>query len=316
MADSDSTRFIRSHLKMRQLILLVELARHGSIFHAAKATKVTQPGASKLLAELEHVLGVPLFERLPRGVIPTVYGKVLIRRAEAALAEMDDAHIELTELRTGGHGMVNVGSVLTPSVSLIPKAINLLKSRQSGIRVGVTVDTSKLLVERLRAGELDLVVGRILDVAVAAELNFEPVADEPHSLIARAGHPWVNRTDLDMRTIVESRWIVPPAGSMLRDRLMELFLSYGLDQPQDIIETMALSAIPNLLIGSDAVIALPQELIRSHLDAKILTVLPFDLGLRANIYGIVTRKRHQLSPSAAAMLHALRDVVAKRSVGD
>jgi DNA-binding transcriptional LysR family regulator len=86
MRDSSSTRFIRFHLKTRHLVLLVELGRHASILHAAEAAGLTQPGASKLIGELEHALGVPLFERLPRGVVPTWYGQVLIRRAGAASA--------------------------------------------------------------------------------------------------------------------------------------------------------------------------------------------------------------------------------------
>src|SRR4051794_27852495 len=190
MRDSSSDRFIRSHLKTRHLVLLVELGRHASILHAAEAAGLTQPGASKLIGELEHALGVPLFERLPRGVAPTWYGKVLIRRAGAALAEMDAAHQEIMQGLAGVGGRVCVGSVLTPSTSLVPHAVKLLKQRNPGVQIVVSVDTSKAMVEQLRAGELDIVVGRILDPAAAAELNFEPLADEPHSLIVRAGHPW------------------------------------------------------------------------------------------------------------------------------
>src|SRR6202008_191630 len=101
MFDAQSHRFVRSYLKTRHLVLLVELGRLGSIMQAAQAANLTQPAASKLLGELEHVLGVPLFERLPRGVEPTLYGKVMIRRAGAALAEMDAAHQEITELQSG-----------------------------------------------------------------------------------------------------------------------------------------------------------------------------------------------------------------------
>jgi DNA-binding transcriptional LysR family regulator len=101
MSDPRSDRFVRSYLKTRHLVLLVELGRHGSIMHAAEAANLTQPAASKLLGELEHALGVQLFERLPRGVAPTWYGKVLIRRAGAALAEMDAAHQEVMELLSG-----------------------------------------------------------------------------------------------------------------------------------------------------------------------------------------------------------------------
>ena len=312
MPDPRSDRFVRSHLKTRHLVLLVELGRHGSIMHAAQAANLTQPAASKLLAELEHALGVQLFERLPRGVAPTWYGQVLIRRAGAALAEMDAAHQEVMELLSGLRGRVDVGCVLTPAAGLVPEAVNLLKSRQPRVLVSITVDTSKLLVQRLRAGELDVVVGRILDTEAASELAFEPITDEPHSLIVRAGHPLAGRTDLSLEELAQAGWIMPPTGSILRDRLTAMFLSQGLEPPAETVETLALPVMTNLLIGSDMIVALPRELVQPYLQTGLLCVLPFELGLRMDLYGIITRRQHQLSPGAEAMLATLREVAASR----
>ncbi len=312
MSDPRSDRFVRSYLKIRHLVLLVELGRHGSVMHAAEAANLTQPAASKLLGELEHALGVQLFERLPRGVAPTWYGKVLIRRAGAALAEMDAAHQEVMELLSGLRGRVAVGAVLTPSISLIPPAVTLLKSRHARVHVSISVDTSKLLVARLRDGELDIVIGRILDTDAAAELNFEPITDEPHSLIGRAGHPLASRSDLQLAELAQQGWILPPVASIMRDRITALFLSQGLEQPGETVSTMALPTIASLLAGSDMVAPLPVELVQPYLDSGLLTVLPYDLSLRMDMYGIITRKQHQLSPGAAAMLAAMREVVAER----
>jgi DNA-binding transcriptional LysR family regulator len=311
-SNQPSDRFVRSHLKTRQLVLLVELGRHGSILHAAQAANLTQPAASKLLAELEHALGVQLFERLPRGVAPTLYGDVMIRRAGAALAEMDAAHQEVMELLSGLSGRVAVGTVMTPSTSLLPEAVKRLKQNYPRVHVAITVDTSKPMIQRLRAGELDLVIGRILDTESAAVLNFEPLNDEPHSLIARAGHPLATRANLQLAELVGLGWILPPSGSILRDRLTALFLSQGLDQPAEIVETLALPVITNLLLGSEMVCALPTELVQPYLDAKLLTILPIELGIRMDLYGIVTRKNHQLSPGAQAMLQTLREVALTR----
>ncbi|MDL2356020.1 MAG: LysR substrate-binding domain-containing protein [Pseudomonadota bacterium] len=312
MSDPRSDRFVRSYLKTRHLVLLVELGRHGSIMHAAEAANLTQPAASKLLGELEHALGVSLFERLPRGVAPTWYGKVLIRRAGAALAEMDAAHQEVMELLSGLRGRVAVGSVLTPSAGLVPPAVALLKSRHARVHVSISVDTSKLLVARLRDGEFDIVIGRILDTDAADELHFEPITDEPHSLIARAGHPLARRSDLQLDELAQQGWILPPGGSILRDRITALFLSQGLEQPGETVSTMALPTIAALLTGSDMVAPLPAELVQPYLDSGVLTVLSYDMHLRMDLYGIITRKQHQLSPGAEAMLAALREVVAAR----
>ena len=306
MRDSSSTRFIRFHLKTRHMVLLVELGRHASIVHAAEAAGLTQPGASKLIGELEHALGVTLFERLPRGVVPTWYGEALFRRAGAALAEMDAAHQEIMEGVAGIGGRVCVGSVLGPAASLVPQAIKLLKARSPRTQVAVAVDTSRTMVEQLRAGELDIVIGRIVEPSAAAELDFEPLADEPQSLIVRAGHPWLERHDLALDDLAGAAWILP-AGGRVRDQLMALFVSKGLEQPVDIVETISLPLVPRLLADSDRIVALPRELVHTQLEAGTLALLPFDINLRADVYGIVTRRRHHLSPAAEAMLAALRE---------
>lgn len=312
MSDPRSDRFVRSYLKTRHLVLLVELGRHGSIMHAAEAANLTQPAASKLLGELEHALGVQLFERLPRGVSPTWYGNVLIRRAGAALAEMDAAHQEVMELLSGLRGRVDVGTVLTPSTTFLPAAVILLKQTHARVQVSINVDTSKLLVSRLRAGEFDMVIGRILDNEATDELQFEPVTDEPHALIARAGHPLAQRGSLQLDELARQGWILPPAGSIVRDRITALFLSHGLEQPGETVSTMAIPTIASLMENSDMVAPLALELVQPYIDSGRMVVLPFDMGLRMDLYGIITRRQHQLSPGADAMLSALRTVVAQR----
>jgi DNA-binding transcriptional LysR family regulator len=179
----------------------------------------------------------------------------------------------------------------------------------------VLVDTSRLLVEQLRKGELDLVIGRVLDSESAAQLSFEPLTDEPHTLVARTGHPLAGREDLRLPDLAQLGWILPPAGSILRDRLTALFLSAGLDQPQQTVETLSLPVITALLGQSDMVSAVPTELVQPYVDAGLLTELAFDLGLRMDAYGIVTRGGHQLSPGAELMLGCLRDEARRRQLG-
>lgn len=307
MSDPRSDRFVRAYLKTRHLVLLVELGRHGSIMQAAQAANLTQPAASKLLGELEHALGATLFERLPRGVEPTRYGKVLIRRAGAALAEMDAAYQEVSEMMSGLRGRVALGAILTPSTTLVPAAVTLLKARHARLNVSIEVDGSKRLIERLRAGELDIVIGRVSDASIADEFHFEPITDEPHSLVVRAGHPLLGARGLDLADLARAAWIVPPADSVVRDRIASLFLAQGLDQPAETVSTASLAVATTLLLGSDMVAPLSTELVKPYLDAGLLAALPYELNLRMDVYGIVMRRHHQLSPAADAMLEALRE---------
>ncbi len=303
--DLPSERF-RSRLKTRYLVLLNALAHHGSIMHAAASAHMTQPAASKMLNELEHLVGVPLFERLPRGVKPTPYGEIMIRRASAALAEMDLAHHEVMTLRSGLGGRVAIGTVLTPATGLLPEAVLRLKQDHPRLHVAIEVDASKTLIARLRAGALEMVVGRILDPEADDELDFEPLSDEPHCIFARAGHPLADRADLGLADLADAGWILPAQGSILRDRLNALFVSAGLRLPAQTIETTSLPMITQLLVRSDMVVALPREVVRTQVELGQLVALPIGLELRLSPYGIVTRRHHALSPGAVAMLRVLR----------
>jgi DNA-binding transcriptional LysR family regulator len=160
--------------------------------------------------------------------------------------------------------------------------------------VSIEVDNSKQLVERLRSGALDIVIGRIYEPSGASELRFEPITDEPHSLVVRAGHPLLGVSGLGLKELAEQTWIVPPAGSVVRDRITSLFLSQGFEQPLD---TVSAAALPVMM---------------TQLDSGQLAVLPFDLNLRMDVYGFITRRQHRLSPAAEILLGALREVAAAR----
>ena len=307
MRDPLADRFVRTHLKTRHLVLLVELGKHGSILRAAEAAHMTQPAASKLLAELEYALGVQLFDRLARGIAPTWYGEIMIRRAGTALAEMNTAHQEVMELFSGLRGQVAIGAVMTPSTSLVPRAVQRFKEHHPRVNVSIQVESSTRLLQQLRAGELDVMIGRLLSgTDTFSELKFEPLQDEPHRLIVRAAHPLAGRSDLEWEELAQAAWILPASGSVLRDRLSTVFLSKGVDLPVNAIETSAMPVITSLLLNSDIVIALPPETVQHYLAAGSLVELDVDPGLRMDAYGIITRKQHRLSPGAQAMLDVLR----------
>jgi DNA-binding transcriptional LysR family regulator len=101
---NSSPWYVRARLKTRQLLLLIALAEEGNIHRAAAALNMTQPAASKLLRELEAMLDVQLFERMPRGMRPTRYGDALIRHARAVVGSLDQAQEEVLGLKAGHLG--------------------------------------------------------------------------------------------------------------------------------------------------------------------------------------------------------------------
>lgn len=296
-----------ARIKTRQLVLLAHLDRERSVLRAADAVGMSQPAASKLLRELEEVLGVPLFERHARGVEPTAYGEIVLRRAHSVLSEIQRAQEEVEAMKRGEHYRVAIGSVMSPVTDLLPMALALLEQHHPKMVVGVETDTSRPLVAKLLEGQLDIVIGRILDADSAAALAFEPLADEPHSLIARAGHPLSRRRRLRIEDLVDQAWVLPPAESVLRERINAMFLQRGLPLPSRIVETSSVPMATHLLRRSDMVVALPKEVVRPYCDAGMLCVLPIEINVRMDSFGLITRRGHPLSRHADEAVRALRE---------
>lgn len=295
-----------SRLKTRHLVLLLHLDEQGSVLRAAEAARMTQPAASKLLAEMEALLGVTLFDRHARGVQPTWYGQVLIRRARSALLEISRAQEEIAALREGRMGQASIGTVVNPGTNLIPQAVAAIKRDHPDILVRIEMDYSRPLVARLLDGQLDMVVGRIMDPDGAIDLDFEPLADEPHSVIVRHGHPLCSRRALRHADLAPYGWIMPPPDSVLRNRLETMFLERGVQGPRNVVETSSLPVTINLLRSSDLLTALPVESVAPYVQTRQLAVLPLELGVGMESFGIIRRRGHLLSPAAQRMLEALR----------
>src|SRR5688572_398872 len=117
----------RLRLNARQIAFLVKLDEERSVLKAAEAIAMTQPAASKLLRCFEETLEVKLFERHARGVVPTRYGEIHIRRARAMLSEMNLAQEEIVALKRGSSGRVSIGTVISPGTNLVPMAVKLVK---------------------------------------------------------------------------------------------------------------------------------------------------------------------------------------------
>jgi DNA-binding transcriptional LysR family regulator len=304
---------VRSYLKTRQLILLVRIDEERSLVRAAATVGLTQPAASKLLRQIESAFDVKLFDRHARGMTPTCYGEILVRHARMALSELGLARDEIVALKSGLSGKAAIGTVLNPGTNLVPTAVVRMKQHYPGILASIEIGPSRELVRKLLQGDLDMVVGRVLDCTRADELVYEPLAtDEPHAVIASAEHPLAGRKELQLEQLIEQPWILPPPGSLVRDKLTDMFVQHGLSRPTNIIETDCLPVITGLLQQSNRLVALlPEEAVQSCFKAGILTVLVRNLPLGVGAFGLITRRHHKLSPGAQIMLSTLREEAEK-----
>lgn len=296
----------RNRLKTRQLLLVVALADEGSIHRAAAALSMTQPAASKLLRELEESIGAVLFERLPRGMRPTLYGDALIRHARAALGSLDQAREELAALKAGHLGHVAVGAITSPGLRLVPPAVAAVKGTHANVRVSVTIDTSNALLEHLAQDKLDIVLGRLSAEHDKLHLRYEPLTGEPVAAVVRPGHPLLAQAPLSLADVQRAAWVMPPAGSVLRHRFELVFQRASLAPPANVVETAALLFITQLIEQSDMIAVLAEDVARYYARHGIVTVLPLEMDCRMDDFGIITRTDRLPSPAVEVMAEAIR----------
>jgi DNA-binding transcriptional LysR family regulator len=299
--------FLKARLKTRQLLLLIALDDFRNIHRAAEELHMTQPAASKQVKDLEEMLGVKLFERLPRGMEPTLYGETMIRHARMALNSLALAHDDIATLKAGLTGQVEVGVIMAPAMSLLPRAIARVKQDAPLLRIGVQLETSNVLLDKLQRGTLDFMIGRILDGGnAAAGLIYEELTDEPACAVVRPGHPLLDHPAPGLGDIADRPWILPPHGSVLRYRFDMMFRRAGLTPPANVVETTAMLVVTALLQQTDSLHVMPREVAQYYASLNVMRILPIELPCTMDAFGIVRQQDHLLSPGADLLLRAVR----------
>lgn len=287
-----------NRLKLRQLELLVQLAEHHSLARAAGAMSVTQPAATKLLQETEQILGVALFERLPRGMRATPCGEIMMRHARTALAALDRGREEIAALIEGASGAVAVGSVRAATSSLLAPALAAVRTSRPSLRVSVLVDAAEILIPRLREARLDIVLGHVPASLGGRDLAFEPMLEETLVTVSRAGHPLSRKKRLAWKDVARSEWIVYPQETPLR-ALFEGMLS-------GVIETASVVATTMMLERTDMLAVMPRDVAEHYASRGLVEILKLKLPVTLGRIGIVTHKDRQLSPAANAFIGEVR----------
>ncbi len=299
--------YLRSRLKMRQVLLLVALDEHRNMHRAAAAAAMTQPAATRLLGDLERLLGMRLFERSARGVAPNAYGESLVRHARAILATLDHAREEIIALSAGATGKVALGALLVAAPVLVPRAVARFKARHPNHTVLVREGTVAGLLPMLRRGELDLVVGRVSGDVSGEGLRFETFYEEPVCVVARHGHPLARRRRLRLAQLNRWQWIVPTPEAPYRRRLDAAFRQAGVEPPHRLVESLSILVNRMLVQETDMLAVMPREVARSHAASAAVRILPVALPPPSGPVGVITVAGRALPPAAIDFVHCLRE---------
>lgn len=302
--------FLRVRLKLRHLQLFLALEEHRNLHRAAASLAISQPAASKLLGDFESQLGVTLFDRHSRGVTPNWYGEIVIRHARSILSELHHAGEELNALREGNAGVVSVGTVMAPAVTILTSAIERVHRELPGLKVSVDVDVSKSLIPRLMEGEFDFAITRIPEGFPAEQFVFEEIGEEEICFVCRAGHPLAGVAMPDLPDMAAYPWSLQPSGALMRQRVDHLLLQHGVLPPSQIIDTPDILVSLALVAKSDTLTVTSRQVADLLCAPQRFRLLPFSESLSVQPYGLVSLRKQRLSPGAGALMSTLRELIA------
>lgn len=300
-------------LRLRHVKMLLSLAQTHNLSHSAIQLNATQPGLSKWLKDLEEDIGLPLFERHARGLVPTPYGQVLIAHAARLEAQLDRASHDMAALREGGSGRVIIGASGAAASDTVPLAMLRILDQMPNARISLVEGTTDRLMVQLSQGELDLALGRATPEFNDPALEMEPLFFDQIHLVVRPRHPLLQVKQLTWQDIYAYRWIIWPKGTPVRNALDSALSEAGQALPADVIETNSVTANLTLLNNSDMIGVASHRAALRLTQLNVIRILP----MRLSGFGAVAlywSRDAFLSQAVQLAMQCLRAVVAEYTI--
>ena len=224
---------IESRVRFRHLQTFLEVARQKSVVKAAGLLNVSQPAVTKTIRELEEALGVAVFERDGRGIRITRSGEIFMRHAGMAITALRQGIDSVANGGTDGGVPIRVGALPTVSARVMPHAMSLFLREKTDGAIKIVTGENAVLLEQLRLGELDLVVGRLAAPDRMTGFFFEHLYSEQVLFVVRAGHPLLGEREDVFQRLGEFPVLMPTRGSIIRPFVERFFITNGVARHSD-----------------------------------------------------------------------------------
>jgi len=300
---------IGRRIRLRDLHILLAVVQAGSMAKAGTRLAVSQPAVSKAIAEMEHVLGVPLLDRNPQGVEPTHYGRALIRRSLAVFDELRQGVKDIEFLRDPTIGEVRIGSAEPLASTLVTRVIERLARQHARITFDVVHDDPVSLLRHLDDRRVDLVLARMFGTSVEEHMNAEILYDDRIAIVAGARNPWTRRRKVELADLVDEPWVLPLLDSPMSSAVLEAFRAGGLGPPNATVIARSLSTRNSLLATGHFLSVHPATAVKLSRNYPAIKALAVELPTTHGATGIITLKGRALSPVAQLFIACAREVV-------
>jgi DNA-binding transcriptional LysR family regulator len=298
---------IGRRIRLRDLHILLAVVQCKSMAKAAEHLAISKPVVSKVVADLERVLGVRLLDRDRHGAAPTIYGAALLKRGTTAFDELREGVKDIEFLADPTAGEVRIGSTPPLSASFVAAVVDRLCERYPRIMFHIVVSETDRLLRDLIERNVDLSIQRRYDARTPDELEFEALYDDPFVVTAGVQSPWARRRKVDLAELADEWWAMPPSDSRPGSFFAEAFRAKGLDLPRVKVVTFPIGVRISLLANGRFLTVLPRSVLRFPAKPPSIKELPIELPMTGPV-GILTVKKRVLSPAARLLIDCAREV--------
>lgn len=302
---------ISRRIKIRHLEAFVEVARQKSVGRAAITLSLTQPAVTRTIRELEEIVGAALVERDGRGIKLSHQGEVFLSHAGSGLAAVRGGISALANVTNASGPPVRIGALPTVSATVMPGAVAdfLASGLKSPLRV--ITGENRVLLDQLRKGDLDLVMGRMPAPEMMESLRFEPLYRDRVIFVVSERHPLAGQRQVGADILSRYPVLVPPEGSIIHPYVEQVMLEQGMARPVQAVETVSDSFGRAFLRSSDAIWIISRGVVAAEIASGEFVELPIDTGSTLGAVGLISREADRQNDAAGFFA----DILRRRTMG-
>jgi DNA-binding transcriptional LysR family regulator len=307
---------IGRRLRFRDLHVFFTIARQGSMAKAATTLGVAPPTISEVVADLEHALGVPLFDRGPRGVEPNLYGRALLKRGLAAFDELKQGIREIEFLADPTVGELRIGCDESLAAATVPAIIDRFSQQYPAVVLDVSDIDLRTYPPSLKEQGFDLVLTRLRGTSLKSdpfnELHVETLFEDELVIAAGEQTRWAGRRKIDIAELADMNWILTAPGTWNYEVVAEAFRLRELDMPKVTVKTLSVHLRAQLLATGRFVAAFPRSVLRVHADRYTLKELSVALPSLPWPVVVLTLANRTIAPVVERFITCAREATGAR----
>lgn len=296
---------------LRKLRHVVGVAQAGSFTGAAKALALTQSAVTKSVADVEQMLGLTLFERLPRGVRLTPEGLAFVPRAQRLLEDAGDLLLDIRQFQNLNAGRLRIGVAPAAVSVFLESTVSAFAKVYPAVSVEVVDAPLDDVAGAASRGDLDLVVGNVGLLETFPALEVQSIAPLNVFFISRQNHPLLLADETEPQPISAAQLlaypvVLMPGGLWLQEELRRAYLDAGLAPvpPQYLCSQFAL--VKEIVAATNAIAPVtslhqPSDAFqgRFHIYLDTIKLSPQELG-------VAYAGARQASPALRAFIDIFR----------